>query len=435
MDGNWVSDLRPSFTASSTEPCCPPALLAAATAVLGPGPVAWSAEVARSVEAKVTSFTPELAGPSSVDALRRPIEACTLALLEMLHADSASDDVRVPELVIASNRDLVHRGFPLDRLLRTIWTSHAYAHQQLLTFLERHAGPGVLSSQVGRATELSFAFAEALTARLTEEFTAEQAAWSDTVPALRRQAVDDILAGRRPPTRNLDQLLRLNVGGYVAGAIVWTESSMPGAGAPADPARVAAAVASVSEAAGSLVVPTSASTTWLWLAFPARPPHQLGAKLRRDVPAPPGMGVALGPVRAGLDGFRQSHQAAARIRRLGAALATPGGPWLFDHAELDLLALLTDEPEHARWFVRDHLGGLAGPGRRLVDLRETLRLYLRFGRSRAAAAKALHVVPNTVAYRVKQAEQLLAGGLPSDTLHLRVALEICDLVREGGSAD
>lgn len=428
VGGSWVVELRPSATGagSSRAVRLPSGHRRRRSWARDRWPGA--AEVARAAESKVLGLTPELAGPWSTEIVRRPIEACTLALLETLHADADADDVRVPEIVLAGNRDLVHRGVPLDRMQRAIWTSHAYAHQQLLTFMERHAGAALLSSEVRRVTELSFAFAEALTSRLTADFVAERDAWLDSVPALRRQVVDDLVAGRRPAVKNPGQILRLDLGRCIVPAVVWTNPDEPDEAAPADTARVAAALAATSGAAGSLVVPITRSTAWLWLAFPESASRHLATTLREGVPAPSGVGVALGPARTGTNGFRQSHIAAVRIRHLAAALATPGGPWLFDHAELDLLALLTDDPEQARWFVHDHLGRLAAGDHRTAQLRETLRLYLRFGRSRAAAAEAMHVVPNTIAYRVRQAVELVGGSLPGDLLHLRVALELCDLV-------
>ncbi len=41
----------------------------------------------------------------------------------------------------------------------------------------------------------------------------------------------------------------------------------------------------------------------------------------------------------------------------------------------------------------------------------------------------MNVVPNTVAYRVHQAEKLLGHSLPRDPFELRVALEMYDVMK------
>jgi DNA-binding PucR family transcriptional regulator len=78
--------------------------------------------------------------------------------------------------------------------------------------------------------------------------------------------------------------------------------------------------------------------------------------------------------------------------------------------------------------MREVLGPLAVPGPKTAEIRETLRLYLAHGRSRALAAEELFVAPNTVAYRVKRAEELMGRPLPQDHLPVRLALEISRII-------
>jgi DNA-binding PucR family transcriptional regulator len=138
-------------------------------------------------------------------------------------------------------------------------------------------------------------------------------------------------------------------------------------------------------------------------------------------PAGSGLSVALGSAAAGEAGFRDSHLAAREAQRIGRALGEPG---VHLYADVEVLALLTASPERAARYMRQTLGALAGTDAKMAELRETLRLYLSYGRSRAQAAEKLFVAPNTVAYRVKRAEELLGSPLPEDHLPLRLALEI-----------
>jgi DNA-binding PucR family transcriptional regulator len=59
----------------------------------------------------------------------------------------------------------------------------------------------------------------------------------------------------------------------------------------------------------------------------------------------------------------------------------------------------------------------------------TLATYLREMRSRTQAAARLGVHPNTVSYRVRQAEELLGRDLQCDFLDLQVALELLPAMR------
>ena len=72
----------------------------------------------------------------------------------------------------------------------------------------------------------------------------------------------------------------------------------------------------------------------------------------------------------------------------------------------------------------DVLGPLAAPDEDTVRVATTLAVYLQENRSRARTAKRLIVHPNTVSYRVNQAEQILGRSIDTDVLELSVALAL-----------
>jgi DNA-binding PucR family transcriptional regulator len=65
----------------------------------------------------------------------------------------------------------------------------------------------------------------------------------------------------------------------------------------------------------------------------------------------------------------------------------------------------------------------------------TVRAYLDENGSRGRTAKRLHVHENTVAYRLRQAEELLGRSVEKRTLELRVALALADLVNNGSDTN
>jgi DNA-binding PucR family transcriptional regulator len=152
-----------------------------------------------------------------------------------------------------------------------------------------------------------------------------------------------------------------------------------------------------------------------------RPGGDPAERIRSGGPLPVGVRAAVGPTADGLDGFRWSHGAAQEAARL-AGLG-PGG--VVGHGEAAVAGLLTANAEHARRFALDTLGPqLCAGSTKARRLRETLAAYLAVGRSRAASAEQLHVSPGTVAYRVKQAEDLLGETVEGSGWMLMIALEI-----------
>jgi hypothetical protein len=380
--------------------------------------------VAREAELRVVELVPELAGSTSIDTVRRPAEACILTVLIALQADTPGHAVEAPEPALNGNRDSVHRGVALDRVLRAMWISHVHHYERLLEFLDNTLPPHEITGEVRRLTELSFAYVEAFTSRFSAEYNAEREAWLGSLAATRHQVIEEIIAGVPISVRDPELALGLDLSRYHRAAVFWTEDDAGIDSAHTLP-RLAGRLADAAGAGRPLVVRPSGTSLWLWMSWAAPPKQELAQQLRGAVDAPHGVRAALGPLDAGIEGFRRSHLSALEVRRVAAASTRPSS-WLADHDEFEVVALLTANPEHARWFVNRRLGALATDDDRSAELRETLRLYLAFERSRTAAAQVLHVAPNTVGYRVRQAEAILGIDLANDPLPIGLALEIYD---------
>jgi DNA-binding PucR family transcriptional regulator len=81
--------------------------------------------------------------------------------------------------------------------------------------------------------------------------------------------------------------------------------------------------------------------------------------------------------------------------------------------------------------VATALGPLAAPGEPTARLRETLAAFLEGGSSHVAAARRLHVHQNTVAYRVRRAEELLDAPIADHRLELELALALAATLGDG----
>lgn len=427
MANEWLLGLRPRVDSPiAVASCCTRATVAAAEAELGPGAVAWAIEVAaHAVDAALgrVSGLEKLRDPR--DLLRAGCEACVLTVLRGLKQELPAERLQVPAEGLTGVRDMVRAEVPLDRILRLVWTCHVYTYEALLAAVEEAGEPDCSAGAVRRLTDLAFAYLDAVTENGAKEYAAEQERWLGTVMAARRGVIDEILAGHLVNTAEAEAVLGSGLTHYHQAIVLWAVPQEPARSSASAQRlrRVAQAMAHALCADNVLTVPGVESAVWAWLSWKQPPPVGVAAAMREVLPAE--LRVAVGPVGRGLEGFRRTHlcaRQAQRISRLGAEQP------VCEYTEVAVVSLLTAGPEHVHWFVEDQLGALAGVSAKLAELRETLRLYLTFGRSRIAVAEQMHIAANTVAYRVKRAEGILGRALVDDELQLRLALEIVNLL-------
>jgi DNA-binding PucR family transcriptional regulator len=94
------------------------------------------------------------------------------------------------------------------------------------------------------------------------------------------------------------------------------------------------------------------------------------------------------------------------------------------YRDVAVAALASADTDHAASFVTRVLGPLAAADEDTYRVATTLAVYLQENRSRTRAARRLVVHPNTVSYRVNQAEAILGRSIDTDTLELSVALAL-----------
>ncbi|WP_280880423.1 PucR family transcriptional regulator [Streptomyces pseudovenezuelae] len=432
LTSEWLLRLRPDGGPDRSAVVSSPATVAQAEADLGPGPVAWAVETAAGASARHTRQAAEAdVSPSRLRSARRSAEACCIALLRGLLHDTPPDDIEVPPEAVEGNRDLVHRGVALDRVLRGVWTSQVHTYERLLSALRHLVEPDRWADESERVTRLSFAYSEELTALFTAQYAAEQERWASSAMAARRQLADDLLAGRRATPATVKRTLGIDLDHHHVAAILWSDPPEPDDESPATSLhQLAVDLIGATGATNSVLLPTGTFELWAWASWPDQPPEDLASLVEAELKtkiarSPAGMYIALGPSAPGGEGFRNSHLAARETERVAQALGDPG---VYAYADIAVLSLLTAVPEHAERYMREVLGPLGEAGDKAAELRKTLRLYLAHGRSRGLAAEELFVAPNTVAYRVKRAEQLLGRPLPKDHLPLRLALEISRVI-------
>lgn len=229
--------------------------------------------------------------------------------------------------------------------------------------------------------------------------------------AERRETVSLLLDGAPIPRARAEQRLGYRLAGQHTAAIVWSDDPDADLGALDRAADLTAACAGDER---PLTVLASAATRWVWVH--GRPDT---AALRTAIGAMPAVRAAVGSAAPGMDGFRRSHLDALTVQRMLARLASP--QQLATHDEVELVALLTVDPESAEDFVRRTLGELESAG---TEITEAVRAFIAAQCNASQAAARLYTHRNTLLRRLARADQLLPRPLSENVLNIGAALEI-----------
>ncbi|MER7796836.1 helix-turn-helix domain-containing protein [Microbacterium sp. NPDC096154] len=432
----WIERLEPSdgpWTRQELQDrhATQPAVIGEAVRELGQGPAAWAVETAARIVARLRALDTEVVPRGSTGHELEGCENGLLTALIMLHRGHFDRELVRRKEMLAVARNAFRQGMPLETLTHKIWASHTASQDELLAALERLVPAENHMKMIQRMNQVMFPYGNAFVSVLSEAYEEERRAWRGRLPEDRVRILLDVAAGGEPPA-DAEEMLGARLHGGHLHALVWN-----GVGGYVDDrdSKVDEWAFTVAEKLGArrMVSFQQDGMAQLWWSFPGDPPADAGTRVRA-IERPAWLRVALGPAASGLDGFRQSHHGAAVAARVGRAAAS-GEFWEYDDVALLGLAV-ADRPQAAR-FARRVLGGLLEPGDRFAELRETVRLYLAEGNSRVAVARALHVAPTTVAYRVAQASDIIGGAVSSRPLEVQLALELThhfpDLVApEGG---
>jgi DNA-binding PucR family transcriptional regulator len=155
---------------------------------------------------------------------------------------------------------------------------------------------------------------------------------------------------------------------------------------------------------------------WVWLPGA----DDIDRRQLRGAVEPTGsVRVAVGGRAAGVDGFRRSHRDAVTAQRMVARLDSPQRVVFFD--EVQLVALMTTDPDNAEQFVRQVLGDLALAPR---EVRDALLAFVEENGSVSRVAARQYAHRNTVMRRVARAEALLPRPLDENRVQVAAALQV-----------
>lgn len=371
-------------------------------------------------------------------SIRRDVEVSTRDLLATFLVEASKDaaaEVEFPPAAVEFARTLARRGHDVGLLLRVYRVGQRMFWSKLMTLVgERIADADLrmavlqfLWSQMGRVLERNI---DLLVAAHSEE--SEQ--WLRGALLRRSETVHAVLRGEPVDVDAASERLGHNLHRHQVGLVLWAAESAhePDPGEALD--ALAGEIAKVLGAARPLTIRSGARTVWAWLATGRSPDLDriAGAPmLRRSRVAR----VAVGVPAPGPQGFVASHREALRAQDVAARSVRDDQ--VVHYRDVEIVSCLAADEDAMRALVARELSGLAGAGRTLTRLRETVLAYLSVGGSSRVAAEVLGLHKNTVLYRLKQAEELLGRGIEERRLPLELALMLTETYGERvfGAAD
>jgi hypothetical protein len=325
-----------------------------------------------------------------------------------------------PEEAQAYARALARSGLDLELLTRAYrHGEHSYG-QMWKDQLRRSAlDPESFAEAASYVEDWLFQYISSVTRSLAVEHAEAHDRHSSPAAILRLNEVRKILSGAQIDQAVSSQRLRYRLDGWHTSFVLWHDSGAPETeDSLEDLERRTAATGAALGATNTLALQLGDLFAG-WANVAAAGPSS-------QVSYPEGVRVAFGLGQRGPEGFRRTHEEALKARRVAILAGGRDGPVSFGDVALD--ALLTSDLAEANRFVVRELGELAdrsGPRQRIV---ETLEAYLGAGSSMARVSRQLGVHENTVAYRIRRAEEILGRRVDEHQVELQAALRLARLL-------
>lgn len=352
--------------------------------------------------------------PVLVEALRRSNRSNQLhwAAANISHPGEAVPP-NLGEDTMAVVRDGIRRGLD-DAAIADVYRlaqNVAWRSWMRLAF-ELTADPAEMRELLDVSERSITSFMSSTVSALYHEIRIERDGLGRGTHAKRLETVALILDGAALPRKHAEKQLGYLLGQSHTAAVIWDDG--PGANL-SDVDRAAEALLGTVPGRRSLSVLASSATRWVWL--PGADVSDLSG-LTTVLEDLPGVRIALGPTAAGIEGFRRSHLDAITTQRTMMRLGSPRRIARF--ADVELIALITADPEQASRFIRHTLGGLESAD---PELQRTVLAFLHRQSNATRTAAHLFIHRNTLLHRLARAAELLPQPLEDTGINVAVALE------------
>lgn len=254
------------------------------------------------------------------------------------------------------------------------------------------------------------AFIDATIAGIYHQMEIEREELTAGTHAQKREMVELILDGAPITRQRAEARLGYRLNQPHTAAVIWGDEPDTDM---ADLDRAAEALIHTVESQRPLSVLASAATRWVWV------PGSAGLDVGGiEAAIKPGVRIAVGPMAAGIEGFRRSHLDAVTTQRMVARLASTQRVVSF--TDVELVALIMADPERADRFVTDTLGEFESAS---AELHQSVLTFVTEQCNASRAAAKLYTHRNTLLRRLARADEMLPRPLADTSVHVAVALE------------
>jgi DNA-binding PucR family transcriptional regulator len=386
--------------------------------------------MASDIQGLLEEQIPEIgADAGSLELLGTSVQSNVEAVLHALRYEIPVERVEAPTAALEYARRLAQHGVPLNALVRAYRVGQRRMNE--LVFAEVGATdmePLTRVAVLERISATLFEYIDWMSQQVVEVYEEERERWLENQNSLRAVRVRELLAGKDDiDVDAATESIRYPIRWHHLAVVVWYSDT---GGVGDELTRLQRFVRDAAQAAGTAAAPLFVAADqlcgWGWLPYRASVPG--GAeKVRGFAAARAGApSVAIGPMAAGLEGFRRSHRQAE-----GAHAVVSASGWREPIAVaasdpgVAVAALHAADVGAARDFVGEVLGALAADTANDARLRETLRVFLGCGASYKQAAAELTLHFNTVKYRVGRALSRRGRSIDADRLDVELALLLC----------
>lgn len=393
-------------------------------------------ELALGVIDTFARHTPELLAD---DELRQTImlsaHANLAAIVHAWRTRAVLDDLPSPQPAVAYSVLAAQRGIPGQTLVYAYSLAEDYVTAELFTELRRtDLEPLVQLEVINQIHRAAATFVAWVVRRLLEVHSAELRRGLSLRSSLLFSAVDGALRGQDVRESHFASVTGYRLAQVHLALVAWVDGE-PEAAMDALERTARLAAAELGGVGDPLVLPAGRQTLWAWVGLGDL---RSGGKVR--MPAAENLGpdptrLAIGLPYANLSGFVRSHEQAQAARKLAVEGRLRDRVVWYGQEGVAIASLLRRDPLAAEQWVKDVLGALDGADPALVQLRETLRVFLTSGSSYVRTAERLMLHRNTVRYRVARALDRLPAhteGLTGRSTDVLVALQLRALVGTPG---
>lgn len=269
---------------------------------------------------------------------------------------------------------------------------------------EAVADPSVRQELLQYGSEYFSAYQRKVTGFVVDAFQASSEGMRGVGEQRRFQAVRRLLDGDPGAAVQLD----FDIEQYHLGVVAWGD-------------HVGEVIQELARSLGriSLSVGALNGTRWGWISG-ARPLDADGQRQLASFPAPTGSGLAVGLDGFGDAGFRTTNGQALRARWVAQRLDLS----VVYYADVAIEALASSNRDEARSFIAHELRGIDDDSTASMRIRETILAYFGAEQNAASAAAALGIHQQTVANRLRAAEERLGHPVVSRRVELETALRL-----------